>query len=98
MRSEVTKVTGVCWPPQSRASIFKQLYLFKVTSELASEDIEVYIFLVSIHEYIKNNFLTCTREIGDPTLSKNIDLKYVVHKDKQGKKMAKKCLKMFKEK
>ena len=78
-------------------SIFKQLYLFKVISELASEDTEFYIFPVYVHEYIKNKFLTCTREIGDPTLSKNIDLNYVVPKDKQGKKMAKKYLKMFKE-
>ena len=50
----------------------------------------MYIFPVSIHEYIKNKFLTCTREIGDPTLSKNIDLKYVVPKDKQRKKMGEK--------
>ena len=46
----------------------------------------MYIFPVSIHEYIKNKFLTCTRETGDPTLSKNIDLNYVVPKDKQRKK------------
>ena len=57
----------------------------------------MYIFPVCIHEYIKNKFLTCTREIGDPTLSKNIDLNYVVPKDKQGKKLAKKYLKMLKE-
>ena len=50
----------------------------------------MYIFPVSIHEYIKNKFLTCTREIGDPTLSKNIDLNYVVPKDKQGKKIGEK--------
>ena len=57
----------------------------------------MYLFPVSIHEYIKNKFLTCTREIGDPTLSKNIDLKYVVPKDKQGKKISENFLKMLKE-
>ena len=46
----------------------------------------MYIFPVSIHENIKNKFLAYTREVGDPTLSTNIDLNYVVPKDKQGKK------------
>ena len=36
-----------------------------------------------IHKYIKNEFLICTREVGDPILSQNIDLKYVVPKTKQ---------------
>ena len=70
---------------RSRASIFKQLYLFKEISELASEDISVYSFPESIHEYIKNKFLTCTREIGDPTLSKNIDLNYGSSQGQTGK-------------
>ena len=49
----------------------------------------MYIFPVSMHEYIKHIFLTCTREVGDPVLSQNINLKYVVPKAKQGKTICK---------
>ena len=38
-----------------------------------------------IHEYIQIKFLTCAREVGDPTLSHNIDLKHGVPKAKQKK-------------
>ena len=48
-----------------------------------------------IHKYIKNEFLTCTREVGDPVLSQNIDLTFVVPKAKQRVKKAKRYLKMF---
>ena len=54
--------------------MFEQLHLFEITSELASENINAYISPVPIHEYIQNKFLTCTREVGDPILSQNIDL------------------------
>ena len=73
--------------------MFKQLYLSKAISELTSEDINLYISPLTIHNYIQNKFLTCTREVGDPILSQNIDLKYVVPKAKSGKKNAKKNLK-----
>ena len=66
--------------------MFKQLYL----SEKLSEKINAYICLVPIHGYIKNKFLTCTREVGDTTLSQNIELKYVVLKVKLRKKKCKK--------
>ena len=52
-------------------------------SELASKSINAYNFPGPIHKYIKNKFLTSTREVGDPILSHNIDLKYVVSKTKQ---------------
>ena len=42
-----------------------------------------YISQMPIHEYIKNKFLTCICEVGDPILSQNIDQKYVVPKAKQ---------------
>ena len=42
-----------------------------------------------IHWYIKNKFLTCTREVGDPTLSQSIELKYVVLKVKLKKEKCK---------
>ena len=42
-----------------------------------------------IHKYIKNEFLTCTREVGDPILSQNIDLKYEVPKGQTGQKICK---------
>ena len=77
--------------------MFKQLYLSKAISELTSEDINLYISPLTIHNYIQNKFLTCTREVGDPILSQNIDLKYVVPKAKSGKKMQKKTLTMFQE-
>ena len=63
--------------------MFKQLYLAEIISELATENIEAYIYPVPIHEYIQNILLTCTREVGDPITSQNIDLKYVVPKAKQ---------------
>ena len=43
-----------------------------------------------IHKYIKNEFLTCTREAGDPILSQNIDLKYEVPKGQTEKQKSKK--------
>ena len=58
-------------------------------SEFASENINAYICPVPIYGYIKNNFLTSTREVEDPTLSQNIELKYVVPKAKLGKKKCK---------
>ena len=48
-----------------------------------------YKFLVPIHKYIENKFLTCTREVGDPILSQNVDLKYEVPKGQIGKKKRK---------
>ena len=42
-----------------------------------------YISPVPIHEHIQNKFLACTREVGVPILSQNIDLKYVVPEAKQ---------------
>ena len=80
MQAKVTFGTCVCWSPQSRTRMFKQLYLSEKISEFASEKTNAYIYLVPIHGYIKNKFLTCTREVGDPTLSRNIELKYVVFK------------------
>ena len=74
----------------SRMSMFKQLYLSEKISEFASENIDAYICPVPIHGYIKNKFLTYTREVGDPTLSQNIELKYVVRKAKLKKKYCKK--------
>ena len=68
-------------------SMFKQLYLSEIISELASKNISDYIYPVPIHEYIQNKFLTCIRKVGDPILSQNIDLEYVVLKAKQGKRM-----------
>ena len=73
--------------------MFKQLYLSKVISELTSEDIDLYISPLSIHNYIQNKFLTCTLEVGDLILSQNIDLKYVGPKAKSEKENAKKKLK-----
>ena len=70
--------------------MFKQLYLSEKISEFASENINAYICPVPIYGYIKNKFLTCTREVGDPTLSQNIELKYVVPKAKLRKKNCKK--------
>ena len=66
--------------------MFKQLYLFELIHELASENIYSYFCIVPIHEYIQNKFLTCSCEVGDPILSQNIDRKYVVPKAKQEKK------------
>ena len=66
--------------------MFEQLYLSRNISESATENANAYIFLLPIYEYIQNKFLTCTREVGDPILSQNIDLKYVVPKAKQGNK------------
>ena len=83
MQAEVTFGTWECWSPQSRMSMFKQLYLSGKISELPSESTNSYISPLPIHGYIQNKFLTCTREVGDPILSQNIDLKYVVPKAKQ---------------
>ena len=66
--------------------MFKQLYLSGKISELPSENTNSYISPLPIHEYIQNTFLTCTREVGDPILSQNIDLKYVDPKAKQKEK------------
>ena len=77
--------------------MFKQLYLSGKISELPSENTNSYISPLPIHEYIQNKFLTCTGEVGDPILSQNIDLKYVVPKAKQEKKNANKHLKIFTE-
>ena len=63
------------------------MYLSKNISEFASGKINDYICPVPIHGFIKNKFLTCTREVGDPTLSQNIKLKYVVPKAKLERKM-----------
>ena len=68
--------------------MFKQLYLSEIISEFASEKINAYICLVPIHGYIKNNFLTCTREVEDPTLSQNIELECVIPQAKLKKKNA----------
>ena len=62
--------------------MFKQLYLSEKISEFASENINAYICPVHIYGYIKNKFLTRTREVGDPIISHNINLKYVVPKAK----------------
>ena len=86
MQAEVTNGTRVCWPPQSRASMFKQLYLSEPISELTSEDINLYISPFTIHNYIQNKFLTRALEVGDPIISQNIYLKYVVPKAKLKKK------------
>ena len=75
--------------------MFKQLYLSETIPEFASENINAYISPVPIHGYIKNKFPACTREVGDPTLSQNIELRYVVPKAKLGKKNADKFLTMF---
>ena len=56
-------------------------------SELASENINGYIYPVSIHKYIQNKCLTDIREVGHPFLSQNLDREYVVSKAKQGGKM-----------
>ena len=77
--------------------MFKQLYPSEKISELPSENTNAYISPLPIHEIIHNTFLTCTREVGDPILSQNIDLKYVVPKAKHEKKIANKHLKIFKE-
>ena len=57
--------------------MFKQLYLSKVLSELVFENMNVYISPMPIDGYIQNKFLACSREVTDPILSQNIDLKYV---------------------
>ena len=75
--------------------MFKQLYLSNKIYESASENINDYICYLPIHGLINNKFLTCTREVGDPTLSQNIELKSVVPKAKPEKKSADKFLKMF---
>ena len=63
--------------------MFKQLYLSELLFEFASENINAYISPLPIHKYIQNKFLTCSREVADPILSQNIDLKYVVPNAKQ---------------
>ena len=70
--------------------MFKQLYLSEIISEFTSEDIILYVPPFTIHNYIQNKFLTCTREVGDPILSQNIDLEYVVPKAKLEKRKCKK--------
>ena len=75
--------------------MFKQLYLSVVISELASENINCYIYPVPTHEYIQNKFPTCTREVEDRVLSQNIDLNYVFPKSKQGKINASTHVKML---
>ena len=70
--------------------MFEQLYLSDLISELTSEDINLYISPFSIHKYIQNTFLTCTSEVGDPILSQNIDLEYVVPKAELEKRKCKK--------
>ena len=67
--------------------MLKQLYLSGKISELPSENTNSYIAPLPIHEYIQNKFLICIREVGDPILSQNIDLKDVVPKAKQKEKM-----------
>ena len=66
--------------------MFKQLYLSQNISELATVKTNAYISPLAIHDYIQNKFLTCAREVGDPILSQNIYLKYVVPKAKYEKK------------
>ena len=63
--------------------MFSQLYLSEILFEFVSENINAYNSLLSIHKYIHNKFLTCSREVADPILSQNIDLKYVVPNAKQ---------------
>ena len=63
--------------------MFKQLYLSELLFEFASEHINSYMYPLPIHEYIQNKLLTCSREVADPILSQNIDLKYVVPNAKQ---------------
>ena len=75
--------------------MFKQLYLSVIISELASENINCYIYLVPAHECIQNKFPTCTRVVEDRALSQNIDLKYVFPKSKQGKINANTHVKML---
>ena len=77
--------------------MFNQLYFSVIISELASENISDYIYPVPIHEYIQNIFLTCTREVGDPVLSQNVDLEHAVLKTKQEIKMQTKTLRSFKD-
>ena len=96
MQAEVTHGTWVFWPSQSNASMFKQLYLPKSISVLASENVNSYIYPVSIHEYIYIKFLTCTCEVGDPILSQNIDRTFVIPKAKQRKQMRKTTCRFFK--
>ena len=57
-QTELIDGTWICWPPQSRASMFKQLHLFKVISELTSEDINVYVFPLSILYYIYSKYIS----------------------------------------
>ena len=54
VQAEVTNGARVLWPPQSHVSMFKQLHLSELISELVSEDINDYIYPVPIHEYIQN--------------------------------------------
>ena len=68
---------------RSCASMFKQLYLSEIQSEFASENMNVYVCPVPIHEYIQNKFLTCNCEVGVPILSQIIDLNCVVPKAEQ---------------
>ena len=76
--------------------MFKQLHLFEIIYELASENVNSYIYTVHIHEYIQTKFQTCTCEVGDPILLQNIDRKYVVPKAKQEKKMRRNMYRCFK--
>ena len=80
--------------------MFKQLHLFETMSELASENINRYIYPVSIHEYVQNKFLTYICEVGDPFLPQNLDRKYVVSKakdDKQEGEMRENTRRIFKK-
>ena len=63
--------------------MFKQLYPSELRFELESENINACISPFPIHEYIQNKFLTSFREVADPILSQNIDIKYVVPNAKQ---------------
>ena len=85
-RPQVTRVTCVYCPPQFRARVFEWLYLSELSSEIIYNKCFVFKSLLSIRGYIQNLFLTCTREVGDPILSQNIDLKYVDPKAKQKEK------------
>ena len=96
MQAEVTHGTWVFWPSQSNASMFKQLHLFKAMSELASDNINGYIYPVSIHKYIQNKCLTYICEVGDPFLSQNLHRKYVISKAKQGGEMRENTRRCFK--
>ena len=64
--------------------------------ELASENINGYIYPVSIHDYIQNKCLTYICEVGDPFLSQNLHRKYVISKAKQGGEMRENTRRCFK--